>query len=72
MTMLRSLLRLGAGIAVMDDAMVAADVREGKIRRLLPQWHLPPAPLSIITPSRLLPAKTRIFIECVAAQFASV
>jgi DNA-binding transcriptional LysR family regulator len=70
MTMLRSLLRLGQGIGVLDEVMAGADVNDGVLRRVLPEWTLPPVAVSVLTPGRLLPAKTRVFIELLARQFS--
>ena len=72
MTMLRNLLRLGRGIGVMDEVMAAADVKNGMLRRVLPDWTLPPVAVSVLTPGRLIPAKTRVFIELLAQQFVAV
>lgn len=69
MTMLRSLLRLGQGIGVMDEVMGAADVKDGVLRRVLPEWRLPSVAVSILTPGRLMPAKARVFSELLAQQF---
>jgi LysR family transcriptional regulator for bpeEF and oprC len=69
MTMLRSLLRLGQGIGVMDEMMGAVDVKDGSLRRVLPEWTLPPIAVSILMPSRLMPAKSRAFNELLMEQF---
>jgi DNA-binding transcriptional LysR family regulator len=70
MTMLRNLLRLGQGIGLMDEVMGAADVNDGVLCRVLPEWSLPPVAVSILMPSRLLPAKVRAFSECLARQLS--
>lgn len=68
MSMIRSLARLGLGIAVMDEVMAEEDVAAGALRRVLPGWHLPPVPVSALTPARLLPAKTRAFLEVLTSR----
>ncbi len=68
MTMLRSLLRLGQGVGVMDEIMGAEDVKAGALQRVLPQWTLPPVAVSVLTPGRLVPANTRAFIAILAAR----
>ena len=68
MTMLRSLMRLDMGIAVMDEVMASEDVAHGRIKRVLPKWSLPRVPVSILTPSRLVSARTRVFCEFIAAE----
>ncbi len=70
MTMLRNLLRLGQGIGLMDEVMGAADVNDGVLCRVLPEWSLPPVAVPILMPSRLLPAKARAFSECLARQLS--
>ena len=71
MTMLRSLLRLGRGIGVMDEVMGAEDVKAGVLRRVLPEWTLPPVAVSALTAGRLLPIKTRAFIDLVASKIGA-
>ena len=66
MTMIRHLARLGVGIAVVDDLMASEDVEHGFLHRVLPDWTLEPMPVSILTPTRLLAAKTRVFIDLLA------
>ncbi|MBV5265921.1 LysR family transcriptional regulator [Pinisolibacter aquiterrae] len=51
------------GIAMLADEIAAKDVAEGNLRRILPDWHCPPAPVWAVTETRLLPAKTQRFIE---------
>lgn len=66
MTMIRQLALLGLGIAVLDDAMARDDATAGRLTRILPEWGLPSVPLSLITPARHPPAKTRLFTELLA------
>lgn len=48
----------------MPDLFALADVRAGRLRRVLPDWCLPESTAWAVTPGRkLLPAKTRAFIE---------
>ncbi len=61
--MLRRLGTLDQGIVMMPEAMVADDVRQGILRRILPGWHGKPVPVYAITETRLLPAKTQRFID---------
>jgi DNA-binding transcriptional LysR family regulator len=64
--MIRYLARLGVGIAVVDDLMAIEDVASGALQAVLTDWKLQPMPISVITPTRLQAAKTRIFIEMLA------
>ena len=66
MTMIRHLARFGIGIAVVDDLMASEDVARGLLQPVLPGWAMEPLPLSILTPTRLLAAKTRAFIDLLA------
>jgi len=61
--MYRSLAVLDQGIALLAEGVVADDVAEGRLRRVLPGWHGSPVPVYALTETRLLPAKTLRFIE---------
>jgi len=62
--MVRSLASLGAGIAILAPARsVRQDVAQRRLQRVLPGWQAGPFPVYAVTDTRLLPAKTRIFIE---------
>ena len=58
----RRLAMLGAGIAVLVGGQ-REEQRSGQLLRVLPDWQLGPFPVYAVTETRLLPAKTRIFIE---------
>lgn len=58
------LARSRVGLAAVPDLFALADVRAGRLRRVLPDWCLPESTAWAVTPGRkLLPAKTRAFIE---------
>ncbi len=62
--LLINLARAGAGIAAVPDLFAAPSVRRGDLRRVLPDWSLPPVTAWAVFPGRrLMPAKTRAFIE---------
>lgn len=63
----RTLGRLGVGVAVLDAGIAREDVASGHLRRVLPEWQLAPVQVHAITESRLLPARTRLFIEFLKA-----
>ncbi|WP_019938781.1 LysR family transcriptional regulator [Bordetella sp. FB-8] len=64
MTMMHSLTVQGAGIGIMARvSSLQADLAAHRLQRVLPEWHAGPYPVYAVTESRLLPAKTRIFIE---------
>jgi DNA-binding transcriptional LysR family regulator len=58
----------GTGIAAVSDFYVESYVARGELRRVLPQWCLKPSAAWAVFPGRrLLPARTRVFIDAVAA-----
>ena len=61
--MIRRLATLDLGIAMLAEEIVAEDLAEGRLRRVLPQWQATPISVHAITETRLLPAKTQRFIE---------
>ena len=61
--MLRRLLALGVGIGALTERGSSTDIQNGRLVRVLPDWHAGPLPVYAVTATRLLPAKTRIFIE---------
>jgi len=61
--MYRSLAVLDQGIALLAEGVAADDVAEGRLCRILPDWHGKPVPVYALTETRLLPAKTSRFIE---------
>jgi DNA-binding transcriptional LysR family regulator len=65
----RSLAREGIGIAVLDSELAHDDVAAGRLRRVLPEWSLSPVQVHAITETRLLPARTRLFIDFVKTRW---
>ena len=61
----------GAGIAVIDQALVQDDLQNGQLVHVLPQWALSPVDLHLLTPSRLMPARVRLFGEMLVAALAT-
>jgi len=72
MSMIRYLARLGIGIAVVDDLMASDDVGRGLLEVVLPGWKLDPMPISILTPTRLLTAKTRAFVDLLTQRVTGI
>jgi DNA-binding transcriptional LysR family regulator len=56
----------GMGVAQLDVALASAEVAAGRLTRVLPAWEPPPVPIHALTPTKNVPAKTRIFLDCVA------
>ncbi len=60
----------GSGIAAVADYFAATHMRRGELRRVLPDWRLPATTAWAIFPGRrLMPAKTRAFLDMLAAAF---
>jgi DNA-binding transcriptional LysR family regulator len=62
--------QLGLGVALLPMPFAFSLIRSGELVRLLPGWYSDAGPLSLYYPSgRLLPAKTRVFVEFVVDRF---
>ena len=71
--MLLRLVQAGVGIAALPDFFAHAAVRAGALRKVLPAWSLPAHTAWAVFPGRrLLPARTRVFIDMLLAAFAAV
>ena len=58
----------GAGIAAVPDYFALPSVREGRLRRVLETWRPPPVTAWAVFPGRrLMPAKTRAFLDMLDA-----
>ncbi len=69
--MLAALAVAGVGIILEPDFIVAADVRAGRLVRLLPGYSAPSMAIHVAYPSRRhLSAKVRAFVDFLAARFA--
>lgn len=69
---LRHAVLLGLGLAQMPTFHIARDMAEGGIVRVLADYPVPSAPVSVVyARNRQLSPRVRLFIEWVALQFAS-
>jgi DNA-binding transcriptional LysR family regulator len=69
--LLINLARAGAGIAAVPDYFAMPSVRRGELRRVLPDWCMPSHTAWAVFPGRrLMPAKTRAFIDMLEAALA--
>ena len=60
----------GAGIAMVNDHFALAHVRRKELACVLPKWRPAPTPAWAVFPGRrLMPAKTRVFIDALGALF---
>lgn len=70
--LLIQLARAGAGIAAVPDFIARPLLQRGELRRVLPGWCLPPHQAWAVFPGRkLMPAKTRVFIDMLQAALSS-
>jgi DNA-binding transcriptional LysR family regulator len=66
------LAQAGAGIAAVPDYFAEPHVRQGRLRRVLPAWCLPSPTAWVVFPGRrLMPTKTRVFIDMLLAALGS-
>jgi DNA-binding transcriptional LysR family regulator len=68
--MIRELTVLGLGIAVLPERIVRSEVATRRLTRVLREWGTPPHPVSALTATRLLPARTRVFLDFLAEKLA--
>jgi len=70
--MLMRLAAHGAGIILAEHRAVDAYVQQGALIRVLPEWNFPTFPLyAVFASRRLMPARTRAFIEALSRKFAT-
>jgi DNA-binding transcriptional LysR family regulator len=56
------------GIAGLDPQIACANVAAGRLQRVLTDWQLEPVELHVITDTRHLPARTKLFISFLKAR----
>lgn len=62
---------MGAGITASTDQYAEQYLRTGELVRVLPEWSFPPVTGWAVFPGRrLMPAKTRAFLDMLAAAYA--
>lgn len=60
----------GVGITVANDHFAAPYLERGELVQVLPDWRLPPVSAWAVFPGRrLMPARTRVFLDALAALF---
>ncbi|MES2933241.1 MAG: LysR family transcriptional regulator [Pseudomonadota bacterium] len=67
---LTQLARAGAGITMLSDHFAAASVRSGELVQVLADWTMPSGTAWAVFPGRrLMPARTRVFLDALQAEF---
>ncbi len=61
---------MGLGISILNEELVAEQLEGGSLRRLLPEWNPPLVPVWALSQSKMMPAKTRLLIECLREHLA--
>jgi DNA-binding transcriptional LysR family regulator len=60
----------GAGIAVVNDHFASPYLQRGELVQVLPDWRSPPVGAwAVYQGRRLMPARTRVFLDALAATF---
>lgn len=70
MGMLKHLAILGMGMVLVPHDMVNDEVKQGRLQRVLTDWQSAVVPIYAITETRLLPVKTRCFIDFLQQKLA--
>ncbi len=61
----------GAGITIVNDHFALPYLERGELVHVLPDWRLPPVSAWAVFPGRrLMPARTRVFLDALAARFS--
>ena len=67
----RSMAVAGLGVAILPSMMGAADVQEGRLVHLLPDWDIPPLIVSaMFLERRYMPLRIRTFLDFLIVQLA--
>jgi DNA-binding transcriptional LysR family regulator len=69
--LLMRMARYGAGITAVAHHFAEPYVRSGELEPVLEEWALPPAIAWAVFPGRrLMPARTRVFLDALEAEFS--
>lgn len=61
----------GGGITILADHVAEEYVRNGELLQVLGDWHLPPVAAWAVFPGRrLMPARTRVFLDALQEEFS--
>ena len=62
----------GCGIVSLDSIVAADDVAHDRLVPVLPSWGFERVPVHALVPSRLMPAKTRVFVDYLSERLAVI
>jgi DNA-binding transcriptional LysR family regulator len=69
--LLMRMARDGAGITIVNDHFALPMVERGELVQVLPDWRVPPIAAWAVFPGRrLMPARTRVFVDALAGKFS--
>jgi DNA-binding transcriptional LysR family regulator len=69
--LLMRMARAGAGITIVNDHFALPYIERGELVSILPDWRPPPVSAWAVFPGRrLMPARTRVLLDALAAKFA--
>jgi DNA-binding transcriptional LysR family regulator len=71
MSMVRQLTLHGAGIGIIDRKFAKELTNQGRLVQVLLDWELQPVEIHLLAPSRLMPARLRLFADFLASRFQS-
>ena len=69
-SMVKALCMQGRGVALLSPHLVADELLQGKLLRLLPDWSAEPLPVYLVYTSHVLPVKTRLLVDYLTQAFA--
>jgi DNA-binding transcriptional LysR family regulator len=68
LSLIRNFALADLGVAIMPAPMAKEALASGSLVRLLPEWKFDPTPVLALTPTRMLPARSRVFIDFLVSQ----
>ena len=63
------LAKAGLGLALFLDGDIAADLAEGRLKTVLPDWTLPSVDVYAVTPYRIQSARTQAVLDILLQEF---
>lgn len=70
--MLQRMTEQGMGVALLADVIARTAEAEGRLQKILPDWQAPSSQITALTTTRLLPAKSKCFIEFLKAKAGGI